>query len=419
MDKMLEMLFEPERWEYALEKGVDKEINQSLLRSFTSPEMRACMYRAIRDGKYEIMPPHTALIPKDTPGEFRTVYVNEGVDRILLSIINDMLFEMMPEMVHPSCKSYQKGIGCGKVVQKASAEICKYDADVIGYKADLSKYFDSVPLEFIDWALDRVEAKHGKSKVIDVVRKYYHCDLYFDTDNVLQKNYQSLKQGCAVASWLADVILYDMDEMLTNMRGYYVRYSDDILYVGGDYESAMEIMRQCLSVKGLKLNPKKVEYLSKDRYFKFLGFSIKGKDITLSSTRIKTFQKEIEKRTIKQRNISPERALNQVNRYLYKGDGEHSWATQVLGIVNVDDDIKIMNEFVMDCLRAVQTNRKKVGGLGYVPTNKACIVRGIGKNVKANRLKTAKMINGYYSLNTMRKAMLCTKSVYDTLVMQM
>ena len=67
------------------------------------------MYRRIRDGKYKIMPPHTALIPKDN-GEFRTVYINEPADRILLSIANDLLFEIMPEMVHPNCKSYQKGL---------------------------------------------------------------------------------------------------------------------------------------------------------------------------------------------------------------------------------------------------------------------------------------------------------------------
>ena len=43
------------------------------------------------------------------------------------------------------------------------------------------------------------------------------------------KQYQSLKQGCAVASWLADVLLYDLDRELSQMNGYYVRYSDDML----------------------------------------------------------------------------------------------------------------------------------------------------------------------------------------------
>ena len=115
-DKILEMFFAPERWQYAIAKGVVKDISKGVLYKLTKPEARALMYQRIRDGKYKIMPPHTAQIPKDN-GEFRTVYVNEPADRVLLSIANDLLFELMPEMVHPSCRSYQKGIGCGKVVQ--------------------------------------------------------------------------------------------------------------------------------------------------------------------------------------------------------------------------------------------------------------------------------------------------------------
>ena len=77
---------------------------------------------------------------------------------------------------------------------------------------------------FIDEAFDKVEAKHGHSVVIDVLRKYYHNDLYFDEDNKLQRKFQSLKQGCAVASWLADVLLYDLDAELTALGEFYTRY---------------------------------------------------------------------------------------------------------------------------------------------------------------------------------------------------
>ena len=70
------------------------------------------MAEAMLNGKYQITPPHIAQIPKDN-GEFRTVYVNEPIDRIILNIANDLLFDLMPEMIHPACKSYQVGIGSG------------------------------------------------------------------------------------------------------------------------------------------------------------------------------------------------------------------------------------------------------------------------------------------------------------------
>ena len=430
-DKLLQMFFEPERWEYAIAKGIVKDVPKSVLYQLCKPEVRVRMYQAIANGTYEIAPPHTAKIPKDTPGEWRTVYVNEGADRVLLSIANDLLFELMPDCVHPACKSYLKGVGCGKVVQEVSRAICDTEPDedgYIGWKSDLSKYFDSVPIEFIDAAFDGVEQRFGDSKLIDVLRKYYHSDLYIDgeTKQVCEK-YQSLKQGCSVASWLADVLLYHIDEKLSKLDGYYVRYSDDMLFIGRDAGKAMQILTDELARMQMKLNPKKVEWLDADHWFKFLGFSIRGKEISMSSSRIKKFQKEIEARTVKAKTkgkdgkwhgVSFARALNQVNRYLYHGDGQgHSWATGILGVVNVRQDIDTLNAFVMDCLRAVHTGKTKLGGLGYDKQGKTgCIVRGRGRNVSANRQKTGDTIDGYISLGCMQDAIRTSRAAYDTLV---
>lgn len=417
-DVILQKFFEIERWERAIEKGVIKDIRKDQLIKLTSEETRLAMAKAMKDGRYEIAPPHTAKIPKDN-GEYRTVYVNEPIDRVVLGIANDLLFELMPEMIHKSCKSYQTGIGCGKVVLEVSKRLSSVDTiDCLGWKSDLSKYFDSVPLKYVDQAFDKVEAKWGHSALIDVLRKYYHCNWYFDENNQLRSAYQSLKQGCAVASWLADVLLYHIDEELSKMNGFYVRYSDDMLFVGPDFAQAMLTLTLRLGEMDMKLNPKKVEYLTNHKWFKFLGFSIKGANISLSSTRIKTFQKEIESRTIRQRH-SLQKAVNSVNRYLYKGNGEFSWGTQILPVVNVKRDIDELNKFVMDCLRAVETGKRKVGGLGYVATNvDGCIVRGRGRNVSANRVKTGK-ISGYLTIGCMRNAMLTSRAVYNTLVLSL
>ena len=410
------MFFDHERWVKAIDKGVGKDINRAQLIKLCTEDVRIRMAHAMKMGKYEITPPHTAQIPKDN-GEFRTVYVNEPIDRIVLSIANDLLFDLMPEMLHPSCKSYQSGMGCGKIVKEASRCIAKAaEGEIIGWKSDLSKYFDSVPLRFIDEAFDKVEAKHGRSALIDVLRKYYHNDAYFDTDGKVCRQYQSLKQGCAVASWLANVLLYHIDSKLSSMNGYYVRYSDDMLYIGKDFDKAMEVLTSELQAMDMKLNPKKVEYLSNDKWFKFLGYAVKGRMISLSKKWIKHFQKEIEERTIRKKGVSVARAIGNVNRYLYKGNGEFSWATSVLTTVNVDRDLDELNKFVMDCIRAVQTGKHKVGGLGYVDTMAdGCIVRGRGKNVRANRMKSG-VIEGYLSIGCMANAIRTRRAVYDTLV---
>jgi RNA-directed DNA polymerase len=416
-DKLLHAFFVAERWERAIEKGVDKDIRKDQLIKLAETRTRQQIAQAMCNNRYAIAPPHTAKIPKDD-GSFRTVYVNEPIDRVVLSIANDLLFESMPHMIHPSCKSYLTGIGCGKVVKEASQQISKAKAgEILGWKADLSKYFDSVPIQYIDEAFDAVEERYGQSALISVLRNYYHCDIYFDENNKLQKAYQSLKQGCAVAAWLADVILYHIDDELSQLDGYYVRYCDDMLFIGRDHQKAFTILKNRLAEMDMSLNPRKVEMLSPNRWFKFLGFSIKGPMISLSSTRIKKFQDEIEKRTIDQQGITPIKAVNAVNRFLYKGDGKHSWASQILGVCNVKSDIITLNCFVMDCLRAVHTGKHKIGGLGFVATKSdGCIVRGLGRNVTSNRLKTQPMIDGYLTLGCMQNALRTSKAAYNTLV---
>ena len=418
-DVLLQKFFEVERWEQAIETGVDKHIDKGELRKLCDPAVRIKLYNAIVTGNYEIAPPHQAQIPKDN-GDMRIVYVNENIDRIFLSIANNLFFEMFPEFVHKSCKSYQAGIGCGKIVQEVSKHMVKVKSMEVGFKADLTKYFDTVPIRYIDEIFDKMEEKVGKSKIIDVVRKYYHTDLCFDFNGDLITHYQSLKQGCAVASFLADAVLYKLDNTVSMLPGYYVRYSDDLLYVGNEWGTAFQTVKSILADMEMTLNPKKVEQVYKNRWIKFLGFNIKGDKITLAKSRVKSFQKEIESRTIKQRNISATRALNQVNSYLYKGDGTYSWATSVLPIINVEKDIETLNTFVMDCIRACSTNKKKIGGLGSVNDKEDyTILRGTGKNVTANRNKTSKEIDNYLSIRCMQNALLTRRAVYETLVRSM
>lgn len=416
-DFLLRKFFEKDRWENAIEKAIQKNIDKALLYELCSPEKRIELYHAIASGEYKISPPHEARIPKDD-GTFRIVYVNTDSDRIVLSIINDMLFELCPEKIHPSCKSYQKGLGCGKTVKNISHMISKMKTDEIGVKIDLSKYFDSVPIKYIDAEFDYIEEKYGKSSIIDILRTYYHDDTVIDINKNTITKFSSLRQGCAVAAYLADSVLYDIDKAMNDQADtIYVRYSDDILLTGNTWRESFDILKEMLAEKTLTLNPKKIKYLYKNEWFTFLGFSIKNDSISLSKNRIKTFQKEIEKRTLHSETKDIDMITKKVNRYLYHGDGVYSWATSVLPIINVDEDINTLNGFVMDSIRAGATGKKNIGGLGYSHTkNNGVIYRGKGKNVKSNKEKH-KTLNNYHSLKCMQNAMLISKSLYHTLTM--
>ena len=416
-NKLLEKMFEMSRWEALIEKAELKGIDKGELRQLCKPEIRAAIYTAIKNEELEFMPSHMAQIPKDTPGEFRTVFVGENVDRCIQSLINDCLFELFPEMVHPACKSYQKNLGTGKTVKELSNILANLKTNIVGVKSDFHHYFDVVNRDAIMNIFDVVEAKLGFEKgtepVMNLLRKTWNNDLVFDLDGNLVEQYCGIRQGNAIGSFLADVILYELDEFMSKKYKFYCRYSDDCITIHDNPDEIIRDMNNIISKYGVSLNPRKVQLLYKNEWFKFLGFNLRDDMITLSKNRVKSFQKEIEARTIKQRNITAKRALNQINNYLYKGDGTYSWATSVLPIINVEKDIETLNTFVMDAIRACATNKKKIGGLGSVNDKEDyTILRGTGKNVAANRKKTEKEIDGYSSIGCMQNALLTRRAVY-------
>lgn len=423
-NRLLKEMFQMSRWEKLIDKAELKGLDKGELRKYCTPEVRAALYMRIANNDLEFMPSRMVNIQKDTPGEFRTVFVGETCERILCSLINDCLFDLFPEMVHKSCTSYQKGIGTGKVVKHLSQVLQTVEGNVIGARFDFHHYFDTVNRESIMHQFDIVEQKLGFDKgtepVMNLLRRTWNNDWVFDLEDNLIQQYNGIRQGNACGSWLADVVLYELDEFMSKKYRFYCRYSDDLIVIHDDVDEITRDITNIVSKYGVSLNLKKTETLYKDKWFKFLGFNLRDDMITLSKSRVKKFQKEVDLRTIKQRNITPQRALNQINSYLYKGDGVYSWSTAVLPIINVEKDIETLNQYVLDALRACATGKKKIGGLGSVnDKDDYTILRGTGKNVKANRRKTEKEIDGFLSIRCMQNALLTNRAVYETLVRQM
>lgn len=406
------MMFSKERLERLLNQAYEKNINVALLRKLMQPEHQLELYNAIINKQYRIFPPHKAKIPKDN-GDYRTVYVNEDLDRIYLSLYNDMMFELHSCFISVYCKSYQKGISCPNTVKEVSKQLENYN----GYKADMTHYFDSTPLKQINKLFDKLKMS---TRVDLPVREYYNSNLVFDEDDNLIEEYAGMKQGCAFSTFLANAMLYYIDEKLGNMKDLlYVRYSDDILFVGKDSEKAMKILKKELKKLGLKLNPKKTEKITNDKWFDFLGFKIKGKQITFSTKSISNIKKEIEKITIKHNGkISQDKIINKINAHLYKNFTVNNkrafgWGEYFLTTVNVEKDIKIIDEWIKDCIRACKTGKKKVGGIGSVNDRyNYTIARGKGKHVSSNLKNTGKIIYGYTSMVDMWKTINHSKDLY-------
>ena len=411
MTNPIQLFFEKERWEEAIKKCCDKQINKDMLATLCSPQGRISLYRAIKNGQYRISPPAPKKIPKDD-GTFRTVYVNTDLDRIVLSIYNDMMFELCGNLVHPACKSYRKHISCGKTVRYIAKNTATCRKNEIGVKLDLSKYFDSVQRHYINQVFDQITAILGPFAVTDIVRDYYNDDTIQDANGNLIEKFTSLKQGCPFSAFLADAVLYDIDSAIAVYDIAYARYSDDIVIIGNDWQNAYRDLAKRLAEKNLAIHPHKTEPLYKNKWFKFLGFMIKDGSITLSPAKIKTFDKTIRQLTINSHR-SLESSVKAVNDYLYGRNDAYSWCATTLSVVNNHADIATLNAFAADALRAVHTHKTNIGKLSCsTQMGDRFITRSTGKNVTANMQKIP-TVEGYLPLEKMRHLMLNDYEAYQ------
>lgn len=415
----LELFIDDELWRQNIKHQQSKGVKRDVLNIVCNPEYKINLLSMIWNGDYKVAPPYVAEIPKDN-GKVREVYVNQSIDRFIMTQINYVYMKLYGHMIHPKCVSYQKGIGVKNIIDDICKELKKHQG-AVGYKVDISKYFDSVSRDVLTDMIDKIDTG---SPIDKVVRDYYMDDCIIDKNGNVIEKYKSMTQGCAVSTFFANCVLRDVDEELSKMDIIYYRYSDDILMIGKDADKALKRLGEMLEEKGLTLNPKKVEEVCTNKWFTFLGVRINGQKRSFSEKSLKEFQKHIKEYVNKKQGIgSVKVAIKQINKYLYlaflRNPNEFGWAEYFFSIVNIEDDIETLDMYVKDSLRALYTGKRKIGGLGINKvTNECGVLRGKGKNVRQNLTKTRTKDGdvleeaGYISMNNMYKQFKYNKMLY-------
>lgn len=426
-EKKLELFIDDKLWRENIAHQQTKGLKRSVLKFLCDPEFKLSLVSLICDQKYKIAPPYIAEIPKDN-GKVRQVFVNQPLDRFILTQINYVYMRLYSKMIHPNCVSYQKGIGVKNIIDNICNKLKDFEGKA-GYKIDISKYFDSVNRETL---LDMINKIDTGSPLDKVVKDYYMEDIIIDENGELIQRYKSMTQGCAVSTFFADCILRDVDEELSKMNIIYYRYSDDILIIGEDADEALKILERMLIEKGLSLNPKKIEKITAHKWFTFLGVRINGQKRSFSEKSIREFQKHIfeyvsrgsgEEKEIKI-------AINRINKYLYlnflRNPNCFGWGEYFFSIVNLEQDIRTLDNYVKDSLRAMYTGKKNIGGLGLNKVTDNCgVLRGKGKNVRANLQRTRQKKedilekNGYISMNNMYKLFRINRELYRSFLVSL
>lgn len=292
-DRKMELLCDHAIWQDVLNRMRRKKGRRLDMDSFgacAETVDRAGLVQDIADGKYSLQPPRTIYKDK-LRDEFisykeaafrdfkdvRTLYApSTGMDGIVLAVVSQVYNLLYGHLIHPCCRSYQRGIGVKNIIH--GDLLPRLRNHERGYKLDLSKYFDSVNRETLDATLKMMDTG---SPVDAMVWRHFHDDRVF-VNGYLEPRYMSIRQGNALGTLLANLALRDVDDEVSRMDVLYIRYADDILVLGNDADRALARIRDMLEGKGLSLNDKKTQRIDINRPFTFLGCEISNGLVDMS-----------------------------------------------------------------------------------------------------------------------------------------
>ena len=362
----MKQLFNTSLWNQVLDTSWDKEIKGEEISYFSFPEHREEVALQLLNGTYRFNPPHLVTIPKDDGGT-RNLLVLEPKDRIVMQLLYHIYYQAYSCLIHYSCKSYQSGLSISKIVKEVQY---RFSCVPTGYKLDLSKFFDTVPINLIDEAFSQMFPESGPTKCL---LDFYH-DNHIYKDGDLVEYYKSLCQGCSFSSLLANIVLRDIDDYITARTYYYVRYSDDILFLTKNPDDILNSIESLLQQKSLKLNPNKIQKLGES--FTFLGVCISSQSLTVSKKNKNHTKKDLNQvllhyshETSKFRYLS--KAIRATYRFLGNSHGsEYSLLSYWFSLHGDFSDIEWLETYCKDTIRAAFTHSHNITHNLHVLPNK-------------------------------------------------
>lgn len=343
-----EMFCEDVRWVRAINALRNKHVAEVKLAKYDLQRIHELQQEVLsRQFVWEV--PHICKIPKKTGG-FRECLALPLKSRIVMSVIASVYYDTCSFMYSFNCVSYQQCVSVPGIVRDVQHSL--QGENVIGYKVDLSKYFDSVPKDNLMGLL----ATLSDGCIIDEYVSMFYNDTRLLTKDGIVEHYRSLCQGCALSPILANLYLRKVDAVVGDMCKYW-RYSDDILLVGERASEAMSVLTEMLADIGLTLNPKKICSLNDE--FEFLGARI-GNSICISKDNLSAIKREVKHRCKgrPKSRAGQKRAIKSLQHYFFKEDWNgYSMFGYYANLVSGYSDFVEIDRYCRMCIRAVLTGK--------------------------------------------------------------
>ena len=350
-------------------------------------------------GNQEIMfpLPSKAVISKQSSQKKRTVYTYPAPENTVLKLLTWLLLRKYDGLFSDNLYSFRPGITAKDAVRRLRRT--KDIGRMYSYKADISNYFNSVPVEKLLPMLSEALADDAvllnflsglltEPRVLDMGRGIANShnqdggNLCMtgsgrphisdsdrshapDSGRIIIEQ-KGIMAGTPLSAFYANLYLKELDRSFAERGIPYARYSDDIILFARTAEErdayAAEVGR-FLAERGLSMNPDKEVFGAPEDGFTFLGFEFREGYIDIAPVSVTKLKKKMRRkaraldRWHRRKGLSGEKAaaafLRVFNRKLFaaEGDNELSWNRWFFPVITRADRLHEIDLYAQDCIR--------------------------------------------------------------------
>ena len=276
-----------EDWERFYEyRALQAEQEQFLkeLRRFIDEEAYLPVCKKILSGE-DFPLPGRAVISKMGSQKKRVVYIYPPEENMVLKMLTWMMLRRYDHLFSGNLYSFRPG----RTVKDAIRRLQGIPGirEMYSYKADITNYFNSIPVEKLLPMLEKLMAPAQDSKTDESGREGDPQLLAFlkqllEEPRALDRRsgeiiieQKGIMAGSPVSAFLANLYLKDLDSCMEKEGIPYARYSDDIILFAKSREEAERCaarFREMLSELVLGINPDKEMFGTPEEGWTFLGF---------------------------------------------------------------------------------------------------------------------------------------------------
>lgn len=375
---ILEELSRKQTWtvylQYKLEHQHLTTKEEQELKEFVEQERYRAVTDRITEPGYCFEPPVRRCINKKGTEKKRVVYSFSEEENYVLKCMAFLLYRYDYVMA-ASCYSFRRSRSAKDAVRKAVS--LRGLSQMFCIKADISNYFNSIPVPALCALLEEILGKEDPL-LCAFLKRLLMADLAYDQSRkgALLTEQRGAMAGTPVSAFFANIYLRELDAFFEHKAIPYFRYSDDILIFVRTHEEAEQtlvFLQSFLGDKGLCMNPDKVRISAPGETWEFLGIQYKNGQVDLSENTKRKLCGKIRRKARAlyrwrlRKNVAYEpaaRALIKIfNAKFYDEQNEKSftWSRWFFPLLTVDNGLKELDAYFLEYIRYLNSGRHYKG----------------------------------------------------------